>query len=183
MCLGGIQRRTGLDGHCGVRFVRCQRRLQVPMGWTSAVPLYCGWRCCGLNAKCAFTCLNTWSPAGGIVWEGYGTIRGWSFVEDVYYLWWALRFYSSILSPLLDCWSLCRVGSMVFWLYLPWHGTVNQNTLSFLTCFSQGILSLQDKQNEEGWCCPLSWTYQSEHTWSLYIAVASFLHCSWFPIE
>lgn len=37
-------------------------------------------RCRGSNEKCplGLRYLNTWSPKGGTVWGGYGTIRGWS---------------------------------------------------------------------------------------------------------
>lgn len=33
---------------------------------------YCGWN---RNVPQRFTCLLIWSPADGVVWEGYGTFR------------------------------------------------------------------------------------------------------------
>lgn len=35
------------------------------------------------NVPLRFKCLNTWSPVGGTVWRGYGTIRKCSLLEEV----------------------------------------------------------------------------------------------------
>jgi hypothetical protein len=53
---------------------------------------------CGLlneNASHRVLCLNTWYPVGESIWDG---LRGWPFLEDILYLWWALRFQNSIPS-------------------------------------------------------------------------------------
>lgn len=89
-----------------------------------------------INGPCRFVYLNTWSPDGGDVWEGYGIFRRWS---------WGFITWFYFLSYFASCSCHHAYTSPLWWnsIYPLWnskHETQNQdktkqNPLSLLICF------------------------------------------------
>lgn len=59
---------------------------------------------CGLNVKILhrLMCFDTWSPAVGVLWKGYGPLEGESCLEEVHVSGWVLELDRQIILPVLS---------------------------------------------------------------------------------